>query len=120
MHGTTDSRPPLTWREEKVFKALHKSVREDGSFPTMRAIAEMIGIKSHSGVQIAMDRLVAKGYIFHRGGRAHSNTHNGRLYSLTPIVEPPPLEVIVHLNYEGRFVSYAASPKIKVIIRRAP
>lgn len=111
-------RPLLTWREEKVFKALRAHQREDGSFPTFRELAKIVKIKSHSNIAIVIYRLCRKGYLFRRAGRAHSNTHNGRLYSLTPIMEPPKKEVIIYINGEGRFSHYAASPTIQVKIRK--
>lgn len=111
---------PLTWREQKVFEALKKHQREDGSFPTMREIAAIVGIKSHSGVALCVEGLTRKGYLFRRPGRLHSNTHNGRLYSLTPVVEEPTREVIIYLTPESRFSHYSASSGVKVTIRKAP
>lgn len=118
MHGTTNVRPILTWREEKLLKVLQKHQRIDGSFPTMRKLALLMGLNTHSGVAIAMERLCLKGYLFRRPGRLHSNTHNGRLYSLTPIVEEPPKLVTIYLTSEGRFSHYSTSPNIKVSIKR--
>lgn len=111
-------KPLLTWREEKVFKILTAHARPDGSLITMREVARLLGLSSHSSIAVAIENLCLKGYLFRRPGRAHSNTHNGRVYSLTPVVEPPKLEVLIYLTPDNRFSHFAASPKIQVKIRR--
>ena len=53
----------LTWRQRKILQAIRDSVRTRGYPPTMREIAEAVGLISTSGVSYQLSILERKGYL---------------------------------------------------------
>ena len=53
----------LTWRQRKILQAIRDSVQKRGYPPTMREIAEAVGLISTSGVSYQLSILERKGYL---------------------------------------------------------
>jgi len=58
----------LTWRQRKVLRAIRDSVQKRGYPPSLREIAEAVGLTSTASVSYQISTLQRKGYL-HRDGR---------------------------------------------------
>jgi repressor LexA len=71
VSGTPDKPEPgsvLTWRQRKVLRAIRDSVQKRGYPPSLREIAEAVGLTSTASVSYQISVLQRKGYL-HRDGR---------------------------------------------------
>jgi repressor LexA len=59
----------LTWRQRKVLQVIRDSVQQHGYPPSMREIAEAVGLTSTSSVAYQLSVLQAKGYLHRDVGR---------------------------------------------------
>src|SRR6201991_797954 len=59
----------LTWRQRKVLQVIRESVEQRGYPPTMREIAEAVGLSSTSSVSHQLETLQNKGYLHRDAGR---------------------------------------------------
>jgi repressor LexA len=59
----------LTWRQRKVLQVIRESVQQRGYPPSMREIAEAVGLTSTSGVAYQLSILQKKGYLHRDVGR---------------------------------------------------
>jgi repressor LexA len=59
----------LTWRQRKVLQVIRESVQRRGYPPSMREIAEAVGLTSKSSVSYQLSTLQAKGYLRRDAGR---------------------------------------------------
>jgi repressor LexA len=62
----------LTWRQRKVLQVIRESVQKRGYPPTLREIAEAIGLTSTSTVSHHLSALQRKGYLHRDVGRART------------------------------------------------
>ena len=62
----------LTWRQRKVLQVIRESVQKHGYPPSMREIAEAIGLTSTSTVSHHLSTLQRKGYLHRDAGRART------------------------------------------------
>jgi repressor LexA len=62
----------LTWRQRKVLQVIRESVQKRGYPPSMREIAEAIGLTSTSTVSHHLSTLQRKGYLHRDVGRART------------------------------------------------
>jgi repressor LexA len=61
--GKPDPDHVLTWRQRKILQAIRDSVRSRGYPPSMREIAETVGLISTSSVSYQLSILERKGYL---------------------------------------------------------
>jgi repressor LexA len=61
--GKPDPDHVLTWRQRKILQAIRDSVQKRGYPPTMREIAEAVGLISTSSVSYQLSILERKGYL---------------------------------------------------------
>ena len=59
----------LTWRQRKVLQVIRESVQRRGYPPSMREIAEAVGLASTSSVSYQLSTLQSKGYLRRDAGR---------------------------------------------------
>ena len=62
----------LTWRQRKILRAIRESVQNRGYPPSMREIAEAVGLTTTSSVSYQLSTLQRKGYLHRDVGRARS------------------------------------------------
>jgi len=62
----------LTWRQRKIIRAIRESVQNRGYPPSMREIAEAVGLTTTSSVSYQLSTLQRKGYLHRDVGRARS------------------------------------------------
>jgi len=62
----------LTWRQRKILRAIRESVRQRGYPPSMREIAEAVGLTSTASVGYQLGTLQRKGYLHRDVGRART------------------------------------------------
>ena len=62
----------LTWRQRKVLQVIRESVQKRGYPPSMREIAEAVGLTSTSTVSHHLSTLQRKGYLHRDVGRART------------------------------------------------
>jgi repressor LexA len=67
--GHSDSGHVLTMRQRKVLQVIRESVEKRGYPPTMREIAEAVGLSSTSSVAHQLETLQNKGYLRRDAGR---------------------------------------------------
>jgi repressor LexA len=67
--GKPDPDHVLTWRQRKILQAIRDSVQQRGYPPTMREIAETVGLISTSSVGYQLAILERKGYLHRDLGR---------------------------------------------------
>ena len=75
MTETPDKPDPdhvLTWRQRRVLQVIRESVQQRGYPPSMREIAEAIGLTSTSTVSHHLSTLQRKGYLHRDVGRART------------------------------------------------
>jgi repressor LexA len=70
--GPFDPDYVLTWRQRKVLQAIRESVQQHGYPPSMREIADAVGLASTSGVSYHLSTLQKKGYLRSNNGRART------------------------------------------------
>jgi LexA DNA binding domain len=58
-----DVRPPLTDRQQQLLNAIRLAVVTHGIPPTIRQLAQQVGVASTSTIKAQLDALAAKGYI---------------------------------------------------------
>jgi repressor LexA len=63
MHGTDESKEPLTARQKAVLEFISRSIERRGYPPTLREIGEHMGIRSTNGVNDHLKALEKKGYL---------------------------------------------------------
>lgn len=66
----------LTERQQQILNAIASYVNEKGYSPTVREIADMVGIKSSSTLHAHLQRLEKKGYITKERGKPRTITVN--------------------------------------------
>jgi repressor LexA len=59
----------LTWRQRKVLQVIRESVQKRGYPPSMREIAQAVGLTSTSSVSYHLSTLQRKGYLHRDAGR---------------------------------------------------
>ena len=97
--GKPDPDHVLTWRQRKILQAISDSVRSRGYPPSMREIAEAVGLISTSSVSYQLSILERKGYL-HRDLRRPRTVEvhlPGR-----PAEENPAPPQTVHVPLVGR------------------
>jgi repressor LexA len=97
--GKPDPDHVLTWRQRKILQAIRDSVRKRGYPPSMREIAEAVGLISTSSVSYQLSILERKGYL-HRDLRRPRTVEvhlSGR-----PSEENPARPETVHAPLVGR------------------
>lgn len=62
----------LTQRQREIFDFVLRSLREEGSIPSIREICQAFGFSSTNAVNTHLDALVKKGYINRRPGSARN------------------------------------------------
>jgi repressor LexA len=62
----------LTWRQRKILQVIRESVQQHGYPPSMREIADAVGLISTSSVEYQLSRLQRKGYLHRDLGRART------------------------------------------------
>lgn len=62
----------LTWRQRKILQVIRESVQHRGYAPTMREIAEAVGLTSASSVSFQLATLQSKGYLRRDAGRSRT------------------------------------------------
>lgn len=67
--GRPDPDPVLTGRQRKILQVIRDSVQRRGYAPTLREIADAVGLASVSSVSFQLGRLEDKGYLSRDGGR---------------------------------------------------
>src|SRR5258708_6131656 len=65
----SDPEHVLTWRQRKILQVIRESVQEHGYPPSMREIAEAVGLSSTSSVSHQLKTLQDKGYVHRDTGR---------------------------------------------------
>jgi repressor LexA len=68
----TDSGHRLTWRQRKVLQVIRESVQKRGYPPSMREIAEAVGLTSTGSVSYQLSTLRKKGYLHSDAGKART------------------------------------------------
>ena len=103
MPAKPDPDHVLTWRQRKILQAIRDSVRTRGYPPTMREIAEAVGLISTSGVSYQLSILERKGYL-HRDLRPPRTVevHLPAILSRQTIPAIPPGRSAVHVPLVGR------------------
>jgi repressor LexA len=97
--GKPDPDHVLTWRQRKILQAIRDSVEKRGYPPTMREIAEAVGLISTSSVSYQLSILERKGYL-HRDLR-RPRTVEVHLPGRPPEENPAPPQT-VHVPLVGR------------------
>ncbi len=97
--GKPDPDHVLTWRQRKILQAIRDSVRSRGYPPSMREIAEAVGLISTSSVSYQLSILERKGYL-HRDLR-RPRTVEVHLPGRPAEENPAPPET-VHVPLVGR------------------
>ena len=97
--GKPDPDHVLTWRQRKILQAIRDSVQKRGYPPTMREIAEAVGLISTSSVSYQLSILERKGYL-HRDLR-RPRTVEVHLPGRPPEENPAPPQT-VHVPLVGR------------------
>jgi repressor LexA len=97
--GKPDPGHVLTWRQRKILQAIRESVRSRGYPPSMREIAQAVGLISTSSVSYQLSILERKGYL-HRDLR-RPRTVEVRLPG-RPAEEAPALSETVYVPLVGR------------------
>ena len=62
----------LTWRQRKILRAIRESVQNRGYPPSMREIADAVGLTTTSSVSYQLGTLQRKGYLHRDVGRART------------------------------------------------
>jgi repressor LexA len=70
--GPFDPDYVLTWRQRKVLQAIRESVQQHGYPPSMREIADAVGLASTGAVSYQLGALQKKGYLRSNNGRART------------------------------------------------
>ena len=97
--GKPDPDHVLTWRQRKILQAIRDSVRSRGYPPSMREIAEAVGLISTSSVSYQLSILQRKGYL-------HRDLRRPRTMEIhlpgRPAEENPAPPETVHVPLVGR------------------
>jgi repressor LexA len=97
--GKPDPDHVLTWRQRKILQAIRDSVRSRGYPPSMREIAEAVGLISTSSVSYQLSILQRKGYL-------HRDLRRPRTMEIhlpgRPAEENPAPPDTVHVPLVGR------------------
>ena len=67
----------LTWRQRKILQVIRESVQRHGYPPSMREIADAVGLISTSSVEYQLSRLQRKGYLHRDLGARPSARERG-------------------------------------------
>jgi len=70
--GAFDPDYVLTWRQRKVLQTIRESVQQHGYPPSMREIADAVGLASTGAVSYQLGALQKKGYLRSNNGRART------------------------------------------------
>ena len=70
--------PGLSVRQCKIVQVIEDSVRCNGYGPSLREIAEAVGLASTSSVSHQLSVLERKGYVTREAGRQIGHVHVGR------------------------------------------
>jgi repressor LexA len=98
--GAFDPDYVLTWRQRRVLQAIRESVQQHGYPPSMREIADAVGLASTGAVSYQLGTLQKKGYLRSNNGRART------VELLLP--GHPPAQQAVYVPLVGRIA--AGSP----------
>lgn len=110
----------LTLRERQLLEFLATYIRQNGFSPSVRLISQAMSYRSNSPVQVYLDRLEAKGWIYREKGRARTvrllksldepegvflkgTIAAGGVVESFPVQSPDPIQVPASLNKPGNY-----------------
>ncbi len=111
----------LTHRERQLLAFLDDYIQQNGFSPSVRLIREAMGYRSNSPVQVNLDRLEQKGYIYREKGKARTvrlmttdaspagvflkgTIAAGGVVESFPVPSTEPLQLPEPFNQQGNYV----------------
>lgn len=79
-----DTSRVLTWRQRRILQVIREWVEQRGYAPTMREIAEAVGLTSKSSVAYQLSALEEKGYLHRGAGRPRTVEMRVPVHSKVP------------------------------------
>ena len=102
----------LNAKEQAVYGAIRDGIAQNGYAPSVRELAERLGYRSTSTVQMYLDRLESEGYITREGGKSRSIALNHARRSQTASVN-----YLIVVDMQNDFIDGAlGTPEAQAIL----